>query len=156
VTWVGKRSSSRRGDDADFARGKRQRPFPPLVEQPFRRQRLAALVEQGHQRALPGQLEPFDDDLVARAGRIGGELAGRDHLDPVLGLEADRGGGAAPDHRVDIGGIVLEGEIAMAGADPLEPGNLAAHADMGEAVLHRPLQRRRQFRHAERGRVVAR
>ena len=59
-----------------------------LVEQPFGGERAAALVEQRHQRALPGQLHPLDDDLVARARRIGGELAGRDHLDPVLGPEA--------------------------------------------------------------------
>ena len=123
------------------ARRERQRALAARVEQPLRRQRPAALVEQGHQRALAGQLEPLDDDLVARAGRIGGQLAGRDHLDPVLGLEAERARLAAPDHRVDAGGIVLEREIAMARGDPLEARNLAAHADMVERALDRPLER---------------
>ena len=66
-----------------------------LVEQAFGGERPAALVEQSHERALPGQLQPLDDDLVARAARIGGELARGDDLDPVLGPEA-RATPAAP------------------------------------------------------------
>ena len=126
------------------------------VEQAFGGERLAAPVEQRHQRALPGQLEPLDDDLVARARRIGGEPAGGDHLDAVLGREAQLARLAAPDHRVDAGGIVLEGEIAMARAVPLEAGNLAAHPDMVEGALDGPLERRGKLGDAEGGRVVAR
>ena len=123
----------RRGDHADHARQERQRLLARRVEQPLGGERAAPLVEQRHQRALPGQLQPLDDDLVARAAGIGGEPAGRDHLDPVLGLEADRRRLAVPDHRVDAGLVVLEREIAMARADALEARNLAAHADMVEA-----------------------
>ena len=132
------------------------RRFRLSVEQPLGRERLPPFVEQRHQRALPGQLEPLDDDLVARAGGIGGELAGRDHLDPVLGLEAERSRLAAPDHRVDAGRIVLEREIAMARGDPLEARNLAAHANMVERALDRPLERGGKLRDALGGRVVAR
>ena len=60
------------------------------VEQPFGGERLAALFEQRQQRALARQLHPLDDDLVFRAAGIGGQLAGRDHLDAVLGPEGKR------------------------------------------------------------------
>ena len=148
VEDVADHRAGRRGDHADQPRRERQPALALRVEQPLGGERLAALVEQRHQRALPGQLEPLDDDLVARAGGIGGELAGRDHLDPVLGLEAERRRLAAPDHRVDAGGVVLQREIAMARGDPLEARNLAAHPDMVERALDGPLQRGGQLRDA--------
>ena len=67
VEDVADHRAGRRGDDADHARREGQRPLARLVEQALGRQRPAALVEQGHERALPGQLQPLDDDLVARA-----------------------------------------------------------------------------------------
>ena len=126
-----------------------------LVEQPLGGERAAALVEQRHQRALPGELHPVDHDLIFGAARIGGELARADHLDPVLGAEAQVGGLPLPHHAVDHRLVVLEREVAMARDVPLPPRNLAAHADMAEAILHRSLERARQFGDRERGRVVA-
>jgi hypothetical protein len=37
----------------------------------------------------------------------------------------------------------------------LEAGDLAAHANMAEAILDGSLERARQFRHGQGGRVVA-
>ena len=91
------------------------------VEQAFRRERLAALLEQSQQRALARDLHPLDDDLIFRAARISRELAGRDDLGAVLGTEGERSGAAAPDHRVDARILVLEREIAVARAVALEP-----------------------------------
>ena len=111
--------------------------------------------QQRQQRALAGQLQPLDDDLVFGAPRIGGELAGRDDLGAVLGPERQRAGAGPPDHRVHAGGLVLQAEIAMARRMALEPGNLAADADLAEGALDRPLERARQFADAERRRIVA-
>ena len=72
------------------SRQERQLALALRVEQPFGGERLAALLEQRHQRALAGQLHPLDDDLVFGAARIGGELAGRDDLGAVLGPERER------------------------------------------------------------------
>jgi hypothetical protein len=116
MTWLGQRSASRWrmsritapvGEvTTPIVRGQERQPLLALgVEQPFGGERAAALVEQRHQRALPGQLQPLDDDLIFGAAGIGGELAGRDHLDAVLGPEASIGGAALPDHRVDAGAL---------------------------------------------------
>src|SRR4029453_12109680 len=46
------------------------------------------------------------------------------------------------DHGVDLGVLVLQREITMAGGRrPAEAGDLAADPDMAVGVLHRPLQR---------------
>jgi hypothetical protein len=144
-----------RGDDADRARQERQPALALLIEQPLRGELAAALVEQRHQRALPGQLQPIDDDLIFGAARIGGELAGRDDFDAVLRPEAEHLRATLPDHRVHAGLVVLQREVAMAGAVALEAADLAAHADMAERVLDGALQRQRQFGHALGGRIVA-
>ena len=146
----------RGGHHADPRRREWQRPLARLVEQPLRRELAPTLVEQRHQRALSGKLEPVDDDLVARARRIGGEPPGCDHLYAVLGLEPKRARLPAPDHCIDAGVLVLEREIAMAGSDPLEAGNLAAHPDMIERAFDRALQRRRKLGDRNGARVVAR
>ena len=73
-------------------RQERQRALALGVEQPLGGERLAAPLEQRHQRALAGQLQPVDDDLVFRAAGIGGQLAGGDDLGAVLGPEGERAG----------------------------------------------------------------
>jgi len=48
---------------------------------------------------------------------------------------------ALPDHRLDLGALVLEREIAMAGGmGAAKARDLAADPDMAIGVLHRPLQ----------------
>src|SRR4051812_45970023 len=57
---------------------------------------------------------------------------------------------AFPDHRLDLGALVLQREIAVAGGmRPAKPGDFAAHPDMPIGVLHRPLQRGGQLGHRE-------
>ena len=56
----------------------------PSAASAFRR-----LLEQRHQRALARQLQPFDDELILRPAGISGQLAGRDDLGAVLGLEGE-------------------------------------------------------------------
>ena len=69
---------------------KGKRPLALGREQALGRELPAALVEQRHQRADAGRRQAIDDQLIARAARIGGDPAGRDHLEPVLG-QARRG-----------------------------------------------------------------
>ena len=62
--------------------------------------------------------------------------------------------GKFPDHRLDLGALVLQGEIAVAGGvRPAEAGDFAAYPDMAVGVLYRPLQRGGQFGNGEFGRV---
>src|ERR1700737_649118 len=61
---------------------------------------------------------------------------------------------ALPDHRLDLGALVLQGEIAVpGGVRPPETGDFAAHPDVSIGILHRPLQGGGQFGDGEFGRV---
>ncbi|MHC2322901.1 hypothetical protein ACVI3S_000921 [Bradyrhizobium diazoefficiens] len=72
---------------------------------------------------------------------IGRELAGGDDLEPLLRLEAHPTVHALPDHRLDLGALVLEREIAVAGGvGAAKARDLAADPDMAKGILHRPLQ----------------
>ena len=146
--------TGRRGDDADHFRQPRQQLLARFVEQAFGGKLLLALFHQRHQRADPGGLERLDHDLVFRRAGIGGELAGGDDLEPFLRLEAHPRMRELPDHRLDLGVLVLQREIAMPGGmRPAEAGDFAAHPDMAEGVLHRPLQGGGQLGHREFRRV---
>ena len=158
VEDVADHRAGRRGDDADHPRQERQRPLALGVEQALGGERPAALVEQRHQRALPGQLQPLDHDLVARAARIGGELAGRDHLDPVLGPEAQRAGaGRARSPRRCTRLASLRREIAMARGGALEAAKSRRARGHGRTRPRRVrFSAERQLGDGQRGRVVAR
>ena len=108
---------------------------------------LLALLEQRQQRADPGRLERVDDDLIFRAVGIGGDAAARHDLEPLVGLEFEPLEGAPPDHRLDAGALVLQGEIAMSARMPaLEAGDLAAELHQPIGVLDRPLEREGKLR----------
>src|SRR5208337_4946371 len=112
------------------------------IEQALRGERLAPRLEERHQGAEPRKLELLDDDLIARLARKGRELAGRDDLEPLLRFDAHAQEGRSPDDRVEPGVRVLEAEIGVArGMRAAIAENLAAHADIAEAVLDRPLDR---------------
>ena len=61
-----------------------QRPLAGGVEQALGGELAAALLEQRHQRADAGGLHRLDDDLVLGLAGEGGDLAGGDHLQPLL------------------------------------------------------------------------
>src|SRR3546814_2478028 len=93
------------------------------------------------QRALTGQLQRLDDDLVLGAAGIAGEAAGGDHLHAVLGRYAEAPRVAAPADRVEHRIGILQRHVAMARGGALEAGDLAAHAHPLEGPLARPLHR---------------
>ena len=155
VDDVADHRAGRRGDDSDHLRKERQPALARGIEQALGGERLAPPLEQRQQGALARQLHAVDDDLIFGAAGIGRELAGRDDFGAVLGPECERPGAGAPDHGVDARILVLEGEVAMARAVPLEPGDFAAHADLAEGVLDRALERSGKLADAERRRIVA-
>jgi hypothetical protein len=109
-------------------------------EQPFRGELLLALLQESHQRAGAGRLDRLDDDLIAGLAGIGRHAARRDHFQALFGLEAEAGERAFPDHRIDLGALILDGEIGVSrGVLAAKPGDLPAQAHEAERVLHRTL-----------------
>ena len=93
VEDVADHRAGRRGDDADHARQERQLALARLVEQAFRGERPAALLEQAPAaRPRPASSIRSTTIWYLRSAGIGGELARRDHLDAVLGTEGERCG----------------------------------------------------------------
>src|SRR3546814_16254690 len=101
------------------------------------------------QRALTGQLQRLDDDLVLGAAGIAGEAAGGDHLHAVLGRYAEAPRVAAPADRVEHRIGILQRHVAMARGGALEAGALAAHAQPPDGSPERALPRQGDLRHSE-------
>ena len=157
VQHVADHGAGRRRDDADHARQMRQALLALLVEQAFGGELLLALLEQRHQRADAGRLQRIDDDLVGGFAGIGRDAPDGDHLHPFGRLELQVAEGAAPDHGVDLGLVVLQREVAVAGRmHAAEARDLAAQAHVAERALQRPLDGGRQLGHREFRRIVAR
>ena len=111
-----------------------------VVEQALGRELLLALLQQRHQRADAGRLQRVDDDLVGGLARIGGDAPGGDHLQPFGRLELEALHGGAPDHRLDLGLVVLQREVAVAGGvGAAEAGDLPAQAHVAVGALQRAL-----------------
>ena len=98
---VSNHGAGRRGDHADHPRQKGQGTLALGVEQALGGEALAALVEQRHQRADARRLERLYDDLIGGFAGKGRELAGRDDLHALLGLDLEARESALPDHRVE-------------------------------------------------------
>ncbi len=150
VQDVANHRTGRRGDDTDHFRQPGQKLLARLVEQPLGGELALALFHQRHQRADAGGLDRLDHDLVFRRAGVGGEFAGGDDLQAFLRLEAHPAMDALPDHRLDLGALVLQREIAMpGGVGPAKTRDFAAHPDMAIGILHRPFQGGGQFGHRE-------
>ena len=79
-----------------------------LVKQAFSRKPASPFLQQRHQRAGAGGLDRFNDDLVFGRSRIGGDLAGGDHFQPLFGTVLEPREHAFPDYRLDASLVVLE------------------------------------------------
>ncbi len=131
-----------RGDDADNAGQEWQFAFLCLIEEAFCAELLLALFEQRHQGADAGGLQRFDHDLVF--GRTGErrDFTGGDDFKAFLRLEAEGRENAAPDHGVDLGLVVLQCEVAVAGGmGAAIAGDFAANADVAVRRLQRLFDR---------------
>ena len=148
--------AGRRGHHAHHSRQERDFALARGVEQPFLGELPAPRLEQRHQRADAGELERLDHDLVGRLAGKGGQSAGRDDFEPLLGLEPHALKRGAPNDGVEPRVGVLQAKIGVAGGMAAAiAGNLAPDAHIAEPVLDRALERVRQFADGDFGRIGA-
>jgi hypothetical protein len=146
VQDVADHRAGRTGDHPDHGWHGRQRALAVGREQALGVQLRLQALQLGEKRADPGGLHGLDDDLVARAGRIGGDLAGDDDLQPMLGPDLQLADIALPDHAVDRRLVVLDGQIDVAVGMVGDLRQLAAQPHEAVAVFQRALQGEGQFR----------
>ncbi len=147
--------AGRRCDDADDIRQERNRLFPRGIEQTFRRQPAAPLLEQAQQCAFSRQFEQFDNQLIPRSIGVSGQAPGGDHVEAVLGRDAEPVGCKTPAHAVEAGIGVFQREIQVTGGGALEAADFAAHPHRIEASFDVSLQRLRQLADGQDRQVVA-
>ena len=123
------------GDDADGDGEERDVTLAGGVEEAFLGQAGAKHLDAGEKGADACVFHAFDDELVGAAVAVGGDAAGGDDLEAVLGDEAELADAVFPDDAGDFSALVFEGKIHVAGGVALVVGDLAADADSGEGAL---------------------
>ena len=146
---VAQRRAVERGDDADAARQRRQRPLARLVEQALGGQPVAQLLEGQLQRAQPARLHVLADQLVLAARVVDAEPAAGHDVHAVLGLEAQQLQRRAEHHALHLRVGVLEGEVEVAGVPDPGARELAFDPDLGEARLDQVAQRGGELAHRD-------
>ncbi len=144
---VADRRAVERGDDADLARQRRQRPLARRVEQPLGLQALLELLERQLQGAEPLGSMSLADDLVLALRLVDAEAAARDDVQAVLELELQRT--AAADLNMTASQLragVLQREVDVAGVPQPAVGDLALDPDVRPCRLEQRADRGRQLR----------
>jgi hypothetical protein len=126
----------RRGHDAQHARKARQRALPRGVEQAFALELRLELLEGFVQRAQACASHHFDVQLEFAARFVKARARAHFHLHAVGRLPAEQHRFLAEHHTVDLRGLVLQSEVAVAGVVALEIGDFSAHPRERQMPLH--------------------
>jgi hypothetical protein len=98
---------------ADRARHHRQRPLAARLEQAFRFEPCLQAQELFEQRALPGALQAFDDQLQVAPRLIDAQPS--PYLDQfaIARYKVEQAGGPAEHRATDLAGVILDRKIAV-------------------------------------------
>ncbi len=111
-----------------------------FIKQSFSRQAALEFGKGGEKGAVTPGGDGIDDDLVLPPGLVNGEPAPADDLVAVT----QRGGEITllplEKNRLELGRVVLEGEIEVARIGAPEVGDLSADRDKGEAAFDEALE----------------
>ena len=146
-----------RGDDADLARQRRQRPLARRVEEPLVLQPFLQLIERELQRAEAVRLEVLAHELVLALRLVHRDLAARDDSKTVFRLELQISERGAEDDRADLRSTVLQREIQVSGRIPhAAAGQLAFDPDLVELLLDQVAEADRKVGDRENPTIVRR
>ena len=145
-----------RGHNADDFGQIGDRTFARLIKQTLRRQRLFALFQHGHQRALARDDHLFDVHVVFRLGPERGQFAGDDHLHPLFGEDGEARGLPFPRRAGQHVIVVLDVVIKMPRARTEHAPHLTAHPNPVKRALNRAFDRARDLGNGEFWRVCPR
>src|SRR6185436_10889599 len=93
----------------------RQRALLASLEEPLRLELPLELLEGDLEPAEALRLEQLDHELVLAATGVHVETAEGQHLEAVLDLEAHAPAPPAEEHAAELGSVVLQREVRVAG-----------------------------------------
>ena len=135
---IPKRGAGRRGDHGQMAWIGGQGALALLGKEALGGEARFERLIGGAQGAFPGRLHVLHDDLELTPVLIQAHPPAQQHLAAVARLHPAQAV-AVDEHRAaHLRGVVLQGEVPVAGAGPGEVGNLAANPDEVEALLKQP------------------
>ena len=120
---------------ANATRLQRQRALAGVVEQAFCFELRLQAQELLEQRALPGPLHAFDDELQVAARLIHTQAPAHFHQFAIARRKVKQAGGAAEHGAAQLAVRVFDREVAMSAGCAREARDLAAHRDRIEARL---------------------
>lgn len=129
VQHVTKRRTRGRGNDADGSGIGRQAAFAGVVEQALQFQALFESLERGLECPEPIGLDPPDQELVLAPGFINREFAFDDNPCAVPEVVPSMDLLALEQYALELGGLILEDKVCVAGGLKPEPGDLSVDGD---------------------------
>jgi len=128
--------AARRSDDADPQRIRGKRLLVRGVEQPFFVEARLQFLDGRLEGTYAERLEDGGNELITASWLIDGQLPERENVHSLLDLDgSERRSPAAKANGTDLGVLVLEGEVQMAGGGSLDLGDFASQPDIGELRL---------------------
>ncbi len=124
-----------RGDQGEMLRNAGQGAFAVLVEESLGREPPLQCLEGLLQRPSSLNLDSIDDQLVFAPRFVYRDAPPANHMRAVLERSGEVALLQAEEHRLDLAGRVLEGEVEMARGWSVQVGNFAGDADKGKAAL---------------------
>src|SRR5439155_7025696 len=121
-------------DYSDAAGKKRQRFSARGIEKSFGFEAFFQLLEGKLQCALPHQVNFLDVNLIFAALFVDADGTAHGNLQTVFGAELDAALLLLEINATDLGAVVLQGEIDVAGLGCAAVGDFALHADVGEIL----------------------
>src|SRR2546426_177288 len=121
-----------RSDDSDAAGEQRQRFFARGVEEAFGFEAFFQLLEGKLQRALPHQVDFLDVNLIFAALLVDADAAAHGDLQTVLGAELDAALLLLEVNAANLGAIIFQSEINVAGLRFAAVGDFALDGDVGK------------------------
>jgi len=135
VQDVADRRAGRRRDEADLLGEDRQRPLAPGIEEPLPTEPILELLEGELEGSDPLRLEDLNDELVLAPRGVDVEGAEGEDLEAIRRLEPEVAEARAEEHRLELRGLVLHGEIDVARGRAPEVTDLAFDPEPGEGTF---------------------
>ena len=147
IQEIANHSAGGRGDDSHGAGKGGQRPLALRVKEALGLKTGLELLEGQLERARADRLHRLGHELHLSSLLVDAAPAAHQHVQTILGTEAQQDGLAAEEHNRELGGGILEREVDVAGGSGAVVGDLALDPDVAVFLLDEFADLADQFAH---------